>query len=83
MAEVKEELKESIQLSGWMRSIAIISGIIAIIAAIVVIAYPAIGLRTIAVTLGIGLLLIGIDRLATGISGRPYRPATQKKGVPA
>jgi uncharacterized membrane protein HdeD (DUF308 family) len=57
MAEVKEELKESIQMPGWMRSIAIISGIIAIIAAIVVIAYPAIGLRTIAVTLGIGYFL--------------------------
>ena len=84
MADVKEELGQAaIQLRGWVRWTEIISGIIAIIAAIVVFASPTMDVRTIAVTLGIGVLLIGIDRLITGLSGRPLRSMAVRRVGPA
>ena len=84
MADVKEEaVQVGMRLRGWVRWTEIISGIIAIIAALIVFASPTMDPRTIAVTLGIGVLLIGIDRLITGLSGRPLRPAAiERRAVP-
>ncbi|MCX9011581.1 MAG: DUF308 domain-containing protein [Candidatus Methanoperedens sp.] len=77
MAETIEE--GAAQMPGWMRALAIIVGIISIIAAIIVLLYPAIAVATLITLLAIGLLLIGIERLAIGISGRPYRPAAHRR----
>jgi|GEM_PF-6809498 len=71
MAETIEE--RDVKLPGWMRALAIIVGIISIVAAIIVLLYPAIAVATLMMLLAIGLLLIGIERLAIGISGRAYR----------
>ena len=81
MVEVIEE--GAVRVPGWMRALSAIVGIISIIAAILVLVYPAIAVATLVMLLAIGLLLIGIERLVIGISGRTYRPVVQRKGVPA
>lgn len=71
MAETIEE--SAVEMPGWMRALSIIVGIISIVAAIIVLIYPAIAVATLVMLLAIGLLLMGIERLAIGLSGRAYR----------
>jgi uncharacterized membrane protein HdeD (DUF308 family) len=53
-------------ISGGMRVLSLIIGILAIILGIYVVAYPGVGAATLAFFLGFGLLLIGIESLAVG-----------------
>jgi uncharacterized membrane protein HdeD (DUF308 family) len=53
-------------VSGGMRVLSLIIGILAIILGIYVVAYPAAGALTLSFFLGFGLLLIGIEALAVG-----------------
>ncbi|HEY9206527.1 MAG TPA: DUF308 domain-containing protein [Candidatus Methanoperedens sp.] len=82
MAETLEE-PEAVRLPGWMRWLAIISGIISIIAAIVVIVNPLIALRTLVILFAIALLFIGIERLIAGISGKSYRLIAHRRTATA
>lgn len=79
MAETIEE--GAVELPGWMRALAIIVGIISIVAAIIILIYPAIAVATLITLLAIGLLLMGIERLAIGISGRAYRRPVARRRV--
>lgn len=79
MVEMREEMEEDVQLPGWMRALAIIVGIITIIAAVIAIINPLIALRTLVILFSVSLLFIGIDRLATGISGKPYRLVAHRR----
>lgn len=63
------EIRE-VKLSSWIRILSIIFGIIAIVAGILVLADPALGVRLLIFLLSIGLLFMGIDRLVIGISGQ-------------
>ncbi len=81
MAEMIIE-EEAVQIPGWLRALSITVGIIAIVDAIIVLVYPAIGLATLIMLMAIGLLLIGIERIILGLSGRMYRPVVHRKGVP-
>lgn len=82
MSDMKDEA-EAIQLPGWMRALAIISGIISIIAAIVVIVNPLIALRTLVILFAVALLFIGIKRLIAGISGKSYRLNVHRRAATA
>ena len=53
-------------VSGGIRVLSLIIGILAIILGIYVVAYPGVGAATLAFFLGFGLLLIGIESLAVG-----------------
>jgi len=53
-------------VSGGMRVLSLIIGILAIILGIYVVAYPAAGALTLSFFLGFGLLLIGIESLSVG-----------------
>jgi uncharacterized membrane protein HdeD (DUF308 family) len=53
-------------ISGGMRVLSLIIGILAIILAIYVVAYPGVGAATLVIFLGFGLLLSGMEALATG-----------------
>ncbi len=68
-----------IEIPGWMRTLAIIVGIASIVASIIVLIYPAIAIATLVMLLAFGLLLIGIERLANGISGRTYMPVAHRR----
>ena len=56
-------------VSGGMRMLSLIIGVLAVILAIYVVAYPAAGALTLIFFLGFGLLLSGMEALATGGSG--------------
>ncbi len=79
MAEIIEEGVVVVEIPGWMRTLAIIVGIVSIVAAIIVLIYPAIAIATLIALLAVGLLLMGIERLAIGISGRTYRPVAHRR----
>jgi uncharacterized membrane protein HdeD (DUF308 family) len=53
-------------VSGGMRVLSLIIGILAIILAIYVVAYPGVGAATLVIFLGFGLLLSGMEVLAIG-----------------
>jgi uncharacterized membrane protein HdeD (DUF308 family) len=57
----------------WARVLAILVGLFSMAAAFVVLVFPGIAVLTLVLLLGTALLFIGIDRLADGISGHPYR----------
>lgn len=83
--EQKKEImvaKREVQMSGWSRALSLIVGIISIILAFMIIANPLISLATLALIFSIGLFVLGIDRFATGISGRRYE-VTVERGRPA
>jgi uncharacterized membrane protein HdeD (DUF308 family) len=54
----------------WSRMFRIAAGVIAIILALVIIASPVIGAALLGILLGIALLIIGIEIIARGVSGR-------------
>jgi len=56
----------------WARMFAIVVGLISIAAAFIVLLFPGIAVLTLVIFLGIGLMVMGFDRLAAGISGHPY-----------
>lgn len=74
MSDIEET--EAVQLTGWMRSLAIISGIISIIAAVFVIINPLIAVRTLVLIFAVALLFIGIERLIA----RDFRKILQAHG---
>ncbi len=69
MNGMKEDPEQARKLPGWVRALAIVTGIISIVAAFIVLIYPAIGVAWLIVILAIGLLFNGIFRLAAGIPG--------------
>lgn len=56
-------------LSGWLRALLIVMGILMMVFAVLVIIFPAIGIVTLAIFVSLGFLFLGIDSLATGIAG--------------
>ncbi|NOJ29237.1 MAG: hypothetical protein DA328_03610 [Nitrososphaeraceae archaeon] len=57
----------------WLKALMIISGSIAIIVAILVFAYPSLGVVLLTLIVSISLLIIGIDSLIQGVSGRKIK----------
>jgi uncharacterized membrane protein HdeD (DUF308 family) len=58
-------------LSGGLRALLIIVGILIAVFALIIIFVPVIGVYTYAFFVSIALILIGIDSLASGIVGSP------------
>ncbi len=63
----------TVTLPTWARALAIVVGLVAIAAGIIVLVFPGIAVLTLVFLLGIALLFIGIDRLMSGITGHPYQ----------
>ena len=57
----------------WLRIFLVISGSFAIVTSIVVLALPLIGIILLAMIISISLLVIGIDSITQGMSGRKIR----------
>ena len=60
----------SAPMSGGMRALLILLGLLVLILGIIIIFFPAIGVYTYAFFVSIAFLLIGIDAIASGLSGR-------------
>jgi len=56
----------------WARVLAIVVGLLSLMAAGIVLLEPIIGLFVVVIFLGVALLFIGFDRLIAGITGHPY-----------
>ncbi len=59
--------------SKWLKILLIISGSIAVAVSILVFAYPSLGVVLLALIVSISLLIIGIDSVIQGISGRKIK----------
>ena len=59
------------KLPYWYRVLAVIVGLFSISIAFIVLALPGLGLLLVVFLLALGLLVMGMDRLAAGITGHP------------
>ncbi len=64
-------------LPRWARIFGIVVGVVSILAGVLVLVYPGLGLFVVVYLLAFALILLGFERLAMGISGHPY--TAQKK----
>ena len=64
--------QQNMRLPTWYRGLATVVGLISIGLAFVVLAFPGLALLTLVFLLSFALLVIGIDRLAAGITGHPF-----------
>lgn len=62
----------AIKLPTWYRVLAVIVGVFSIALALIVLVEPLLAVWLLIFFLAFALLLIGIDRLAAGISGHPF-----------
>jgi uncharacterized membrane protein HdeD (DUF308 family) len=72
MASVKSSNSRQ-KSPNWLRYVQVGLGAISIILSIVILAFPGIAVYTIILILSIALLIIGIERIATGIAPLPSR----------
>jgi uncharacterized membrane protein HdeD (DUF308 family) len=70
---------ENQKLPGWARVLAVIVGLVTLVAGLLVLVFPALGLLVVVYTLAFALILLGIERLGMGITGHAY---TGKKREP-
>jgi len=63
------------KLPGWARALAIVVGLVSIIAGLLVLVFPGLGLLVVVYFLAFAFLLLGIERLAMGITGHPHTHA--------
>jgi len=59
------------KLPTWYRVLAIIVGVMALVSALIVLTDPLLAVWILILLLALGLLFMGMDRLAAGISGHP------------
>ena len=70
-----------IPLPNWARTLAVVGGLLSLVAGFLVLIYPGLGVLTVAYILAFALIMLGVDRLATGIAGQAYR-FTSKEQTP-
>jgi uncharacterized membrane protein HdeD (DUF308 family) len=68
---------EIVKMPGWARGVAIVIGVIALALGITILVYPNVALWLVVIILGFGLIILGVDRLASGIVGQMARIKTQ------
>jgi uncharacterized membrane protein HdeD (DUF308 family) len=64
---------ETLKLPNWARTFAVIGGIASIMAGILVLAFPGLGVLFVVYLLGFALTLLGLERLTVGITGQAYK----------
>lgn len=64
---------ETISLPGWARALGIVVGIFSLIAGFLVLVFPGLGLLLVAYFIAFALIMLGVERLAMGISGHAYQ----------
>ena len=70
---------QNLKLPGWARALAIVVGLVSLLAGFVVLAFPALGLLFVVYLLAFALILLGIERLGMGITGHAYAVAAKNK----
>jgi hypothetical protein len=70
---------QSLKIPGWARALAIVVGLVSVLAGFVVLAFPALGLLFVVYLLAFALILLGVERLGMGITGHAYTVAAKSK----
>ena len=60
------------KLPNWSRALAIVVGLVSLVAGLLVLAFPALGLLFVVYMVAFALVLLGIERLGMGITGHAY-----------
>ena len=67
------------KLPGWARALAVVVGLVTLVAGILVLVFPGFGLLVVVYILAFAMILLGVERLGMGITGHAY---TAKKPEP-
>jgi uncharacterized membrane protein HdeD (DUF308 family) len=80
MGPVKKQMNvETLKLPNWARALAVIGGIASLMAGVLVLVFPGLGVLFVVYLLGFALTLLGLDRLMVGITGQAYRLSERKQ----
>jgi uncharacterized membrane protein HdeD (DUF308 family) len=69
---------DKITIPGWARALAIIGGILSIMAGFLILVFPGLGVLLVAYFLAFALIMLGTERLVVGISAHAYTIKAQK-----
>lgn len=72
-----------VRMPGWARALAVVVGVISLIAGFLVLVFPGLGLLVVVYFLALALLMLGVDRIALGLSGHTYEIKVAKPGEQA
>ena len=64
---------ETVKLPDWARALAVVVGMLSLIAGFFVLVFPGLGVLAVVYLLAFAMMMLGVDRLATGITGQAYR----------
>jgi len=64
---------ETVKLPDWARALGIFVGIISLVAGLFVLVFPGLGVLAVVFLLAFALIMLGVERLAMGITGHAYR----------
>jgi uncharacterized membrane protein HdeD (DUF308 family) len=74
---------ETLKLPNWARTLAVIGGIASLIAGLLVLVFPGLGVLFVAYLLGFALTLLGLERLTVGITGQAFRLSEKQQQTKA
>ena len=70
---------ESRKLPGWARALAVVVGLVTLVAGFLVLVFPALGVLFVVYILAFALILLGVERLGMGITGHAYTVTAKSK----
>ena len=72
-----------VRMPSWARALAVVVGVISLVAGFLVLVFPGLGLLVVVYFLAIALMMLGADRIAMGISGHTYEIKVARAGEQA
>jgi uncharacterized membrane protein HdeD (DUF308 family) len=63
---------ERVSLPDWARALAVIVGLLSLAAGFLVLIFPGLGVIAVVYILAFALIMLGVERLAIGVSGQTY-----------
>lgn len=70
---------ENRKLPGWARALAVVVGLVTLVAGFLVLVFPALGVLFVVYILAFALILLGVERLGMGITGHAYAIRAKSK----
>ena len=70
---------EDRKLPSWARALAVVVGLVTLVAGFFVLMFPALGIIFVVYILAFALILLGVERLGMGITGHAYTVAAKSK----
>jgi len=61
-----------VSLPNWARTLAVIVGLLSIVAGFLILVFPGLGVLAVVYILAFALMMLGVERLAVGITGQAY-----------